>query len=243
MPEGGALLIATENIDTAQSQARAPALAPGEYVVISVTDSGIGMAPDVASRAFDPFFTTKPIGMGTGLGLSMIYGFTQQSGGQARIDSVPGEGTTVSLFLPCVAAEPAETPEGGERPVVQGDGSGYKVLVVDDEAIVRMLVHDVLEDLGYRVLEAAEGDEGLGLLREHADIDLLISDVGLPGMNGRQLADAARQLYPDLKVLFITGYAEHSVIGGGNMERGMYIMTKPFALEKLVARIETVMAE
>jgi CheY-like chemotaxis protein len=191
------------------------------------------MTPDVIAKAFDPFFTTKPIGQGTGLGLSMIHGFTRQSGGQVRIYSEPGKGTTVCLYLPrfagpaedvgCAAAAPAETA-----------GQGETVLVIDDEPTVRMLMVEVLEELGYRVLEAHDGPSGLKILNSGARVDLLITDVGLPGgMNGRQVADAAREHRPDLKVLFVTGYAENAAIGNGLLEGGMRVITKPFVMSTL----------
>lgn len=190
MPDGGRLMIETANRSLDERGARARDLPAGEYVSLYVSGTGTGMPPDVIAKAFDPFFTTKPIGMGTGLGLSMIYGFVKQSGGQVRIHSEVGRGTTVCLHLP---------------------RHGQTVLVVDDEATVRMLVAEVLEDLGYTAIEAADGAAGLKVLRSDARLDLLVTDVGLPGgMNGRQLADAARMARSDLKVLFITGYAENA---------------------------------
>lgn len=201
------------------------------------------MSPDVAARAFDPFYTTKPTGMGTGLGLSMVFGFTRQSGGQSHISSEPGQGTTVSLYLPRhfgdadVAERPADF-----SPAAQA-GHGETVLVVDDEPTVRMLVADVLRDFGYTALEAPDGVVGLDLLQSNARIDLLITDVGLPnGLNGRQMVDAARVGRPDLKVLFITGYAENARIGDGQLEPGMHVLTKPFAIETLARRIKELIA-
>ncbi len=241
MPDGGCLTISTRNLCLDEASARAENLAPGGYVAFQVGDTGIGMSPEVVARAFDPFFTTKPIGMGTGLGLSMIYGFSQQSGGQVRLDSEPGKGTRVTLFLPSVLAqaEASEVSEPLELP--RADGA-QQVLVVDDEPMVRMLILDVLEELGYGALEAAEGSRALEILRSPVPIDLLISDVGLPGMNGRQLAEAARELRPDLKVLFITGYADNALVREGNLEPGMHVMTKPFAMEALAVRIGAIVA-
>ena len=173
-----------------------------------MSDTGVGMEPETASRAFDPFFTTKPLGQGTGLGLSMIYGFVRQSGGQVRIYSEIGQGTTMALYLPRHHADGAEeSAEVAASPIPPAE-SGEAVLVVDDEPTVRMLVADVLEELGYRAIEAQDGASGLQVLQSGTRVDLLVTDVGLPGgMNGRQLADAARRERPDLKVLFITGYA------------------------------------
>ncbi len=238
MPAGGRLLI-----EAANTRSNEHDLPPGDYVVLSVTDTGAGMTAEVARRAFDPFFTTKPIGVGTGLGLSMIHGFAQQSGGQARIHSEPGQGTMVCLHLPRHqgVADPDPAPvQPGETPT---PGFGETVLVVDDEPTIRALVAETLVEVGYTAIEAADGVSGLGILRSGARIDLLITDVGLPGgMNGRQLADAARTLRPELKVLFITGYAEATVIREGELEPGMHVLTKPFTLKTLTRRIRNLLA-
>ena len=236
-PDGGRLTIETANRWLDERSAQERELPPGQYVTLCVTDTGTGMAPEVAARAFDPFFTTKPLGQGTGLGLSMIYGFVRQSGGQVRIYSEPGEGTTMCLYLPRFSgsAEAAEDPHDDGR-IDPGDGE--TVLVVDDEPVVRMLIVDVLEENGYRVLEAADGPAGLRILQTDTRVDLLITDVGLPGgMNGRQVADAARVTRPDLKVLFITGYAENAAVGNGLLDAGMEIITKPFVMASLGAKI------
>ena len=243
MPGGGKLTIETANRWLDARAARERDLGPGQYVALCVSDNGAGMSTDTAARAFDPFFTTKPIGMGTGLGLSMVYGFVRQSGGQARIYSEVGRGTMVCLYLPrhIGEAEPAElAPEVSRAP---RSDQGETVLVVDDEPTVRMLVVDVLEDLGYNAIEAGDGGAGLKVLRSDLRIDLLITDVGLPGgMNGRQLADAARAMKPELKVLFITGYAENAVLNHGHLEPGMHVVTKPFAMEALASRIRDLVA-
>jgi signal transduction histidine kinase len=237
MPDGGRITIETGNQWLGAETARAYDMPEGEYLSLSVSDTGTGMPPEVVARVFEPFYTTKPIGQGTGLGLSMIYGFTQQSGGQVRIHSHPGQGTTVRLYLPRYHGEVFGGEDGaGKTPIATG--AGETVLVVDDEATVRMLVSDVLGDLGYVVIEAADGVSGLKVLRSDAKIDLLVTDVGLPGgMNGRQMADAARQVRPDLKALFITGYAENAVVGNGLLEPWMQVLTKPFAIDALAARI------
>ncbi|WAJ28945.1 PAS domain-containing hybrid sensor histidine kinase/response regulator [Antarcticirhabdus aurantiaca] len=238
MPNGGRIIIETANRWIDQGAARRQDMPEGQYLSLSVSDTGTGMAPEVIAKAFDPFFTTKPIGQGTGLGLSMIYGFAKQSGGQVRIHSTQGEGTTVSIYLPRHrgdAEEDEAAPQGDLRPLAQ---AGETVLVVDDEPTVRMLVTDVLEDLGYAAIEAADGAGGLQVLQSNARIDLLITDVGLPGgLNGRQMADAARVNRPDLKVLFITGFAENALISNGQLEAGMAVLTKPFAVDTLAARI------
>jgi CheY-like chemotaxis protein len=195
------------------------------------------MTPDVLERAVDPFFTTKPLGQGTGLGLSMIYGFVRQSGGQVRIASEVGNGTSISLYLPRYQGPSVEEVEGEQFAAVQVQGRGT-VLVIDDEPSIRMLAVDMLEDLGFRTLEAADGPSGLRLLNEYPEIKLLVTDVGLPGgMNGRQVADAARGLKPQLKVLFITGYAETAVWGESGMEQGMQVLTKPFSMDHLGQKV------
>ena len=243
MPDGGKLTIETGNQWLDDRAGRGRDLPPGQYVTLSVSDTGSGMAPKVIAKAFDPFFTTKPIGQGTGLGLSMVYGFARQSGGQARIYSEPGQGTMVRLYLPRDANEIQEEPASAHMLEVPFITNGETVLVVDDEPTLRMLVTDVLEDYGYATLEAENALVGLERVRSGARIDLLLSDVGLPGgMNGRQLADAARALRPDLKVLFITGYAENAVLSHGHLAPGMHVMTKPFAMEALAIRIKELLS-
>jgi PAS domain S-box-containing protein len=242
MPNGGRLTIETANAWVDDAGARERDMPTGQYVAISVTDTGIGMPPDVVARAFDPFFTTKPIGMGTGLGLSMIYGFAQQSGGQARIYSEVGEGTTVKIYLPRHFGKEEPETAAPKVPEMLRAQEGETVLVVDDEPTVRMLISDTLAELGYRAIEAGDAAAGLKVLQSDVRIDLVISDVGLPGgMNGRQMVDAGRLSRPGLKVLFITGYAENAAIGNGHLERGMHVLTKPFAMEKLAARIKAIM--
>ncbi len=243
MPGGGRITIETANRWLDERAARERDMASGQYVSLCVSDNGTGMAPDVAARAFDPFFTTKPIGMGTGLGLSMVYGFARQSGGQVRIYSELGQGTMLCLYLPRHAGEADAPEEAAELSDAPRAGHGETVLVVDDEPTVRMLVAEVLEDLGYVAIEAADGAAGLRVLQSDARVDLLVTDVGLPGgMNGRQVADAARVARPGLKVLFITGYAENAVLSHGHLEPGMHVMTKPFAMEALASRIKELIA-
>ena len=212
----------------------------GQYLSLCVTDTGTGMTPQVIERAFDPFFTTKPLGEGTGLGLSMIYGFAHQSGGQVRIYSEVGQGTTVCLYLPRHFGEVGEETSHAMPETLARSEQGETVLVVDDEPTVRMLVTDILEDLGYTAIEAGDSAAGLKVLQSDVRIDLLVTDVGLPGgMNGRQMADAARVSRPDLQVLFITGYAENSVLGNGHLAPGMAVLTKPFAIDTMAARIRS----
>ena len=237
MPDGGKITIETGNRWLDERGARERGLDAGQYVSVCVSDTGVGIEKVNIERVFDPFFTTKPIGQGTGLGLSMVYGFARQSHGYVRIYSEVGQGTMVCIYLPRFH---------GEEDVVSAmlhaeqiePGSGKTVLVIDDEPTVRMLVTDALSDLGHACLEAGDGPTGLKFLQSDTPIDLLITDVGLPGgMNGRQIAEAARQLRPDLQVLFITGYAENAVLNHGHIERGMEVLTKPFAVDDLVRRV------
>ena len=238
MPDGGRITIETSNRWLDERMARERDMQPGQFLSLCVTDTGTGMTPEVAGRAFDPFFTTKPIGQGTGLGLSMTYGFVRQSGGQVRIYSEPGIGTSICLYLPRHSGEEADAVPVSVPAAAPRAEQGETVLVVDDEPTVRILVREVLEDLGYIAIEAAEGATGLQVLRSDRRIDLLVTDVGLPGaMNGRQLADAGRALRPGLRVLFITGYAENAVLSHGHLEPGMQVLTKPFAMDALTSRI------
>ncbi len=237
MPNGGKLVVKTSNehLDAAFTDAH-PNLEPGDYVMLSVTDNGCGMPQSTISRAFDPFFTTKPIGQGTGLGLSMIYGFSKQSRGHVAISSEVGVGTTVSLYLPRFGGDvpqycPVDAPHA---PFAQ---NGETVLIVEDDPAVRVLVSTVLSDLGYAYVEAGDADSALPILDSTQRIDLMISDVGLPGMNGRQLAEIGRQFRPGLKVLFITGYAEHAAVRGGFLDPGMQMITKPFTFDLLTAKV------
>ncbi|WP_174296717.1 ATP-binding protein [Sphingomonas bacterium] len=240
MPDGGRITIETANKWLDERAARERDLPPGQYLSMSVSDTGAGMPPEVQARAFDPFYTTKPMGEGTGLGLSMIYGFARQSGGQVRIYSEVGAGTTLCIYLPRHYGEgdaPVEEHGTGLDRIGTADGSRV-VLVVDDEPMIRMLVVEVLEELGYATLEAGDGAAALRILQSGTRIDLLVTDVGLPGqMNGRQVADAAQTLIAGLKVLFITGYAENAVIGSGQLAPGMALVTKPFAIDVLASRV------
>jgi signal transduction histidine kinase/CheY-like chemotaxis protein len=240
MPDGGRLTIETANKWIDDRAARERELRPGQYVSLCVTDTGTGIPPEIVARIFDPFFTTKPLGEGTGLGLSMIYGFVRQSGGQIRVYSEVGKGTTMCLYFPRHDDEPEADDLDFHKPI-EHVGDGKIVMVIDDEPTIRMLVAEVLADAGYSAIEASDGPAGLRILQSQAKIDLLITDVGLPnGMNGRQVADAARELRPGLKVLFITGYAENAVVGNGQLEKGMQIIAKPFAMDILAAKIREI---
>ena len=238
MPDGGTITVETGNRWMDQRTAGERGLEPGQYISLCVSDTGTGMTPDIVAKVFEPFFTTKPIGMGTGLGLSMIYGFAKQSGGTVTVYSEPDGGTTVCIYLPRHLGDATIAPENEEEGSARRADTGETVLVVDDEPTVRMLIAEVLTDLGYTAIEAGDGAAGLKIVRSDVRIDLLVTDVGLPGgMNGRQVADAARTERPDLKVLFITGYAENAVLSHGHLDPGMHILTKPFGMETLATRI------
>lgn len=238
MPSGGRLTISTSNVDVGRDGDRN--MKAGPYIRISVKDEGTGMPPEVVDRAFEPFFTTKPIGEGTGLGLSMIYGFLRQSEGYAQICSEVGQGTTVHLYLPrytgaATVAQPAAPPDTDPP-----DAHGEVIVVVEDDPVVRGLIVETLNDLGYCALQARDGSSGLALLEATGRVDLLITDIGLPGLDGRLVAEAARGLHPEVNVLFITGYAENGSVTAGFLGPGMSLLTKPFAMDVLASRIRTI---
>ncbi len=237
MPSGGNLIVETTNrhLDSVFTAAYGT-LTPGDYVELSVSDTGCGIPESVMGRVFDPFFTTKPIGQGTGLGLSMIYGFARQSHGHVTLHSEVGKGTTVTLFLPRYVGE-VVTDTAANPALLPYANSGETVLIVEDDPAVRVLVSTVLKELGYTFVEAGDANTALPIIESEQRIDLLISDVGLPGMNGRQLAEIGRQIRPDLKVLFITGYAEHAAVRGGFLDPGMQLITKPFTFDLLTEKV------
>jgi nitrogen-specific signal transduction histidine kinase len=237
MPEGGRLAVETSNTHLDEAYvAMEPGLEAGDYVMLAVTDTGTGMPPDVLARAFEPFFTTKPVGQGTGLGLSQLYGFARQSGGHVRIESEVGRGTSVRLYLPRHCGAEEATPEMPPEPSPQVQMK-KSVLVVEDEALVRMLLVEALEDQGYTVLEADNGNTALDIVTSPERIDLLATDVGLPGINGRQLAEMARALRPDLKVLFLTGYAYNAGMDKEVLGLSTQLLDKPIALEAFCAKV------
>jgi len=244
MPEGGQITVETANASVDLYSGPERDLRPGQYVVVSVSDTGTGMPPEVIARAFDPFFTTKPVGKGTGLGLSMIHGFANQSGGQARIYSEVGQGTTIKIYLPRHEGKAEEQYSEVLDEKMPRAEAGETVLIVDDEPTVRMLIADVLADLGYKAIEVGDAASGLQVLQSDATIDLVVTDFGLPGgMNGKQMIDAAREHRPAMKVLLITGYAENAALS--KMTTGLitHILSKPFSMEKLASRIRSILEE
>lgn len=246
MPDGGRLTIETENVTLDEREARSRDIRGGDYVSIAISDTGCGMSPDVLAHAFDPFFTTKPIGQGTGLGLSMVYGFARQSNGYAQLRSDIGTGTTVSIVLPRHSGQIEEDDTAARTGGHFGSMAthGETILMVGDEPSVRALLAKLLEERGYTVIEAADSTAGLRLLQSNVRIDLLITDVGLPGgLNGRQMAEAGRQLRPGLKVLLVTGYTENAVVEHRRLEPGMHLLLKPFAVDGLAARVDLILRE
>ncbi|MDR5806456.1 response regulator [Caballeronia sp. LZ001] len=239
MPAGGHLVIETSQVVLDADEAKRYGLAPGSYISSAVIDDGEGMASDVAERAFDPFFTTKPMDQGTGLGLSMVYGFARQSQGHTSIETVVGKGTTVRIWLPELearvsAVEHPVTHEGETLLVVR-----KRILLVDDEANVRALIAEILQNVGHDVVEASDGVRGLEILQSDAVVDLVISDVGMPRMNGLEMIAKARAKRPELDVIFITGYSQTPVLSEGEPDARLQVMTKPFLMDALLERIET----
>jgi PAS domain S-box-containing protein len=235
MMDGGQLTIATANTRLNETDAsQHEDLEPGDYVVIRVSDTGVGMPPDVLAKAIDPFFTTKPVGEGTGLGLSMIYGFSRQSRGHLRIESRVGHGTNVELYLPRALQDAIDL---SAPTVATPRGQGETILVVEDDNTVRLIIYDVLEELGYEVLVASDARAAIPVLQSDRKIDLLVSDVVLPHVNGGKLAEIARTARPDLKVLFVSGYAENAVLRGDFLGPGMDMLTKPFDLDTLGGKV------
>jgi PAS domain S-box-containing protein len=241
MPDGGRLTVTTRNLHSdAPVMEGEDQIAEGDYAVITVSDTGVGMAPEIIPRVFDPFFTTKPLGEGTGLGLSMIYGFARQSRGHVRIESAVGQGTAVQLYLPRYRGELEQ--EESNQPRDLPTGAGETVLLVEDDSSVRLLIGEVLRELGYSCVEAIDGKAALSVLTSNTRLDLMISDIGLPGLSGQQLAATARQHRPDLKILFVTGYAHHAAGAEQLLGPGMAMVTKPFSLDALALKIRDMLS-
>jgi signal transduction histidine kinase/ActR/RegA family two-component response regulator len=244
MPDGGKLTIETANahLDDAYAAQHAEVVT-GQYVMLAVSDTGVGMTPEVIGKVFEPFFTTKPLGQGTGLGLSMVYGFVKQSGGHVAIYSEPGQGCTVKVYLPRFV-RPEPQPDGATRTpdTTHTRGKGETILVVEDDEEVRRSSVEALREMGYEVLEAGDAMDGVRLIVDHGGIDLLFTDVGLPGgVNGRALADAARSAQPGVRVLFTTGYTRNAILHKGVLDHGVHFIAKPFSLTALAAKIREVL--
>jgi len=246
MPDGGKLTIETSNahLDDAYAAANADVV-PGQYVMVSLTDTGSGMAPEVIERAFDPFFTTKAVGQGTGLGLSQVFGFVKQSHGHLKIYSEPGHGTTVKIYLPrftgAAEAMPADDMDGARAEPPRA--AGETILVVEDDELVRQVSVEALRDLGYNVLQAEQGEQALAVLAGQQDIDLLFTDVVMPGMNGRQLAEKARAAHPTLKVLYTTGYTRNAIVHNGMLDADVAFIAKPFTVDQLARKVRRVLED
>lgn len=244
MPDGGRLTVETSNahLDDAYASANAEAVA-GQYVLLSVTDTGVGMPDDVIDRVFDPFFTTKGVGKGTGLGLSQVHGFVKQSGGHVKIYSEPGVGTTVKLYLPRLVG--AETDLDAEAPVTSAASAqakaGEVILVVEDDEKIRFLSVEALRDFGYIVVQAGDASQALAVLAVTPRVDLLFTDIVMPDMNGRQLADRARKTRPDLKVLYTTGFTKNAVVHNGVLDPGVALISKPFTIDQLAIKVRLVL--
>jgi signal transduction histidine kinase len=241
MPEGGRLTIETANAHLDEAYCRENAeVEPGQFVLIAISDTGDGMKPDVAARAFDPFFTTKPIGKGTGLGLSQVHGFVKQSRGHIKIYSETGAGTTVKLYLPRLRDGAPEVKRTAPLPIKAGDASEV-ILVVEDDPQMRRLAADVLRELGYTVLHTENAADALDVLDKTPAVKLLFTDVVMPEVNGKRLADEALRRRPDLKVLFMTGYTPNAVVHGGVLDPGVHLLSKPFTIEQLATKVRAVL--
>jgi signal transduction histidine kinase/CheY-like chemotaxis protein len=245
MPTGGKLTIETANSDLDERYARAHAeVEPGQYVLISVSDTGTGMAPEVVERAFDPFYTTKGAGKGTGLGLSQVFGYVKQSGGHVKIYSEIGRGTTVKVYLPRhLGAASTTLADEAEKAALPLGTPDTIVLVVEDEEPVRHMTVDALRELGYTVVQASDGKEALRHLQLQPRVDVMFTDIVMPDMTGRELVDQARKSRPDLKVLYTTGYTRNAVVHNGVLDRDVAFLPKPFTLEQLAAKIRDVLAQ
>jgi signal transduction histidine kinase/CheY-like chemotaxis protein len=243
MPGGGRLTIETQNAFVDDAYAQQYAIEAGQYVLIAVADTGVGMAPEVIAKAFDPFFTTKGAGKGTGLGLSQVYGFVRQSGGHVRIYSEPGVGTSVKIYLPRLYGEAAATEQAKRLTTVHRGLRSEIILVVEDEERVRALSVEALRELGYGVVEASDPSQALRMLDEGQQVTLLFTDVVMPEMSGRQLADRARRKRPGLKVLYTTGYTRNAIVHNGMLDPGTNLLTKPFSIEELAGKIRKILDE
>jgi len=243
MPEGGKLTIETANSYLDEAYCREnPEIQPGQFAMVAITDTGSGMTPEVAARAFDPFFTTKATGKGTGLGLSQVYGFVKQSHGHIKVYSEPGAGTTVKIYLPRLIGDAEEIRRTIAGPIQTGDRSEI-ILLVEDDSLMRRLTADALHELGYTVFDADSAANALATLDRVAEVTLLFTDVVMPDVNGRKLAEEAVRRRPGLKVIFTTGYTANAVVHGGVLDKGVHFISKPFTLDQLAAKVRAVLDE
>ncbi len=243
MPDGGKLTIETANAYLDEAYCRQnPEIEPGQFVMTAISDTGNGMAPEVAARVFDPFFTTKPTGKGTGLGMSQVYGFVKQSRGHIKIYSEPGAGTTVKIYLPRLIGDAKDIKRATAAPARTGDRSEI-ILVVEDDALMRRLATDTLHELGYTAFEADNAANALAILDREQGVKLLFTDVVMPDTNGKKLADEALRRRPKLKVLFTTGYTANAVVHGGVLDPGVQLISKPYTLDQLAAKVRAVLDE
>jgi CheY-like chemotaxis protein len=243
MPDGGKLTIETANSHLDEAYCRQnPDVEPGQFVMIALTDTGSGMPPEIAARVFDPFFTTKPAGKGTGLGMSQVYGFVKQSRGHIKIYSEPGAGTTVKIYLPRLVGDIKDVQRAVAEPIRTGD-RGEIILVVEDDALMRRLTCEALHEVGYTVFDSENAANALSILDREANVKLLFTDVVMPDVNGKKLADEALRRRPGLKVLFTTGYTANAVVHGGVLDPGVQFISKPFTLDQLAAKVRAVLDE
>ena len=243
MPQGGKLTIETQNCHLDDEYARTnPDVTAGQYVMIAVSDTGTGMPPDVVARALEPFFTTKPVGKGTGLGLSQAYGFVKQSKGHLKIYSEVGKGTSVKIYLPRLYGEAEAPPIEPSRHASLSGTPKEVILVVEDEPRIREITAESLRELGYAVVHVSSAALALGVLQSRRDISLLFTDIVMPDMNGRQLAEEALKLHPDMPVLFTTGYTRNAVVHGGVLDAGVNFLAKPYTLDQLARKLREVLS-
>jgi signal transduction histidine kinase/CheY-like chemotaxis protein len=244
MPDGGKLTVETANAHLDEAYCKQnPEAEPGQYAMIAVTDTGIGMTQEVAARVFDPFFTTKPVGKGTGLGLSQVYGFVKQSRGHIKIYSEAGAGTTVKIYLPRLVGDGKRALERAVTEPMRTGNRGEIILVVEDDSLMRRLTTDALHELGYTVFDSESATGALEILDRVSDVKLLFTDVVMPDINGKKLADEALRRRPGLKVLFTTGYTANAVVHGGVLDPGVHLISKPFTLDQLAAKVRAVLDE
>jgi CheY-like chemotaxis protein len=241
MPQGGELTIETANAFVDERSAKEYALKPGQFVLIAVSDTGSGMEPDVVAKAFDPFYTTKGVGKGTGLGLSQVYGFVRQSGGNVKIYSEVGVGTSVKIYLPRYVGDPVSAGSEDADTAIEAGHAGEVIMVVEDDDRVRNMSVEALRELGYTVIEASRPWEAIRMFEAGRQVHLLFTDVVMPEMSGRQLVNRLLTLRPDLRVLFTTGYTRNAIVHNGVLDSGTQLLSKPFSIDDLAAKVRSIL--